>query len=408
MGNITSSQTDAPLPTPVSPFFPTPNPPTRQRTQRRFSQPPNAYARRSIFHPDEDEPDDFDDSPGVLLGWTRTEQGVVIPQIRSIPFASPLDDTIFNSPRLPWVERRSRSPVPSARSIPQMRQFSFDSLRSAVRRELRVVNGSRPTTATSVNGQRMSIILADDDDTSEYEVEYISRQNSFEWRDHGRMSGIEENATDNQGLKRYNSTNDSGYSSMNPDTCSESDESVDPWWWEEAAGYTIPVHEPTAPRQSLRHTASIYTKPLPKLPVDSTPQSYYKAPSTSSSVYSSSTTSSKTATPSTKATTPSDPSPQGIQYLFSERQESAFISTVLRNHPTDEWSEWRDNVTNLLMIPEEDDDSQNTLKSPPRTPVTTPTVQPKEITKSPTRRRSLFNFAKVARIGLSKRKSVVW
>src|SRR5205814_7182653 len=122
--------------TPASSKFLTNYPTVRQRIRKSLPPPPNGYPRRSIFADDELEPDDFcatTPHDGVLLGWTRTEQGFIIPQIRSIPLGTPLDDTIFNSPRLPWVERtRSRSPAPSARSIPRMRQFSIESLRSTM------------------------------------------------------------------------------------------------------------------------------------------------------------------------------------------------------------------------------------------------------------------------------------
>jgi len=153
MGNTSSSEqssSSAPPSTPASSFFNLANPPTRHR-RKSSTQGQVAYPRRSIFANDEDEPDDFCTSPrdAVLLGWTRTEAGIIIPQIRSFAMPTPLDDTIFNSPRLPWVEagkRRAQSPVPSARSIRMMRQFSIESFPSVVRkRELRVMNASRPT-----------------------------------------------------------------------------------------------------------------------------------------------------------------------------------------------------------------------------------------------------------------------
>src|SRR5579862_1836366 len=413
MGNSTSVQTREapPPPTPASSFFNlTTNPPTRQRTRKRASQPHSAFPRQSIFHPDEDEPDDFAESPSVLLGWTRTEQGVVIPQIRSIPIASPLDDTIFNSPRLPWVERRSGSPAPSARSIPRMRQFSIESLRSTTKRELRVVNHSRPATATSLPNRRFSVILADeaeDEDESEYEVEYESRAPSFEWQAKEVINESQQSGVEKQPLKRFNSTNDSGYSSMNPDTGSETDGSVDPWWWEEAAGYTISSSDPQV-NKSLILTLSTQAQSATKSPSPPSTirQHHHRNSSLTPSVFSTSSSSTKTRTCSTKLTTPSEPTPQALQYLYSERQESFHISTLLRNHPIDEWSEWSEKVTNLLMIPEEVDNLERSDTPPqtPRAPIVPAIIQQIETPRSPTRRKSLFNFARVAKMGLSKRK----
>src|SRR6266496_230590 len=104
MGNtssIPSTPSSTPPQTPASSTFLTNNPRLRQRIRKPLPPPPTAYLRRSIFAADELEPDDFCTSPhdAVLLGWTRTEQGFVIPQIRSLPMATPLDDTIFNTPR---------------------------------------------------------------------------------------------------------------------------------------------------------------------------------------------------------------------------------------------------------------------------------------------------------------------
>jgi hypothetical protein len=168
--------------------------------------------------------------------------------------------------------------------------------------------------------------------------------------------GEEEETLRSTSLKRGNSTNDSGYSTMVPDTasCDSSDISEDPWWWEEAAGYSTNIFDD----QTL----------------------YVREPH-------------------------DDDNEQEIHYLHEQRQESAYLSTLLRSNPFDEWAEWRTNVTKLLMIPEEDESLANQQR--PVTPVNT--VNPTETTRSPTRRRSLFNFAKVTKnIGLNKRKSVLW
>jgi hypothetical protein len=353
MGNTSSTPftaTNTSLPqTPASSFFNLTNPqPPRQRIRKPLPPPPVAYQRRSIFQEDEDEPDDFcTNTPheAVLLGWTRTEQGFVIPQIRSIPFATPLDDTIFNSPRLPWVERsRSRSPVPSARSIPRMRQFSIESLRSCARRELRVVNTSRPNSVKSM--ERMSeetdVEGADDNDSDAGSFDWqafpdpIDEFQDYEGETHCLSSS----------LKRGNSTNDSGYSTMAGDTGSCSSVSEDPWWWEEAAGYSTTSLDLPA--------SSILT------------------------------------------------SEDGGQYLHEERQESAYLSNLLRSQPFDEWTEWRTNVTKLLMIPEEEEMQQR-----PTTPINQKEKPPAP--RSPSRRKSLFSFAKVTtNIVLNKRRSVIW
>jgi hypothetical protein len=369
-------------PTPASSFFSLANPPlTRQRTRKRNPQPPD-LPRRSIFAADEDEPDDITSTPSgaVLLGWTRTEQGVVIPQIRSLPQATPLDDTIFNSPRLPWVQTRSMSPVPSARSIPRMRQFSIESLRSDCKRELRVVNDSRPTTATG----RSSKGSFDWEEQNEEVAEL--RDTNWDTRTPLRRANTtcETRHTCATLLKRYNSTNDSGYSSMAADAYSDSDESVDPFWWEEAAGYT----EIEYPIQEIqRHTSTNITpvRTSTSLPSPGLSSTQCTTPFSTTSFCSSAST-------STNLT-----EPQAVQYLHTERQESAYISTLLRNQSVDEWSEWRDKVTSLLMIPEETPRPE----TPPETNV--PVSKP----KSPSRRKSLFPFVKVAR-GLSKRKSVLW
>jgi hypothetical protein len=103
------------------------------------------------------------------------------------------------------------------------------------------------------------------------------------------------NGSGHSTLKRGNSTNDSGYSTMVPDnwSCSDvSSESVLPWWWEEAAGYT---------------TFAVDSK---------------------------------------ESLTPSDTT----HYLHHERQESAYLSKRLRAHPDDEWDEWRTDLTNLLQF----------------------------------------------------------
>jgi hypothetical protein len=286
-----------------------------------------------------------------------------------------------------------------------MRQFSIESLRSTVRRgQLRVVNASRPTTPTSVPGQRMSLVLSEDDE-SEYEMPFEQMEATLKWES-PEVSQTQENG-EKQPLKRYNSTNDSGYSSMNPDTASDTDESVDPLWWEEAAGYTTsPIEDqtpatPSAETFSTTQEDSLFSAIRP----------HSRTISLSTSVLSASTSSSKTRVISTKLVETSDPDAETLQYLYSQRQESFQLSTLLRNYPTDEWTEWREKVTNLLMIPEEDGpDLQKPLPPvphtpPPSTPI--PREQPEQ-TRSPTRRRSFFNFAKVSKIGISKRKSVLW
>src|SRR5277367_3875771 len=357
MGNTSSSEqssSSAPPSTPASSFFNLANPPTRHR-RKSSTQGQVAYPRRSIFANDEDEPDDFCTTPRdeVLLGWTRTEAGIIIPQIRSFAMPTPLDDTIFNSPRLPWVEagkRRAQSPVPSARSIRMMRQFSVESFPSVVRRrELKVVNASRPTS--------MEFCYEGDEEEEEEGGEEVYWEGIQRSKPRERYTFDEEEECEETlrsvSLKRGNSTNDSGYSTMVPDTasCDSSDISEDPWWWEEAAGYST----------SIFNDETFYTQ-HPHV------------------------------------------NEQEIHYLHEERQESAYLSTLLRTHPFDEWAEWRTNVTKLLMIPEED---ESPTSHRPVTPVNT-IVDPTDTPRSPTRRRSLFNFAKVTKnIGLNKRKSVL-
>lgn len=366
MGNSasTSSSSSAPLPpTPASSFFNLANVQTRPRLRRNSTQPAVAYPRRSMFAPDEDEPDDFGHEPGVLLGWTRTEHGAVIPQIRSIPIPTPLDDTIFNSPRQPWVEKaRSHSPAPSARSIPVMRQFSIDSFRSVVRRELRVINESRPPTALSTECSRTSQIWPeredeqDDSDSDLFDWEQIRNQPHLPHRYVDEpMYDEQYRSTSSISLKRGNSTNDSGYSSMIPDTAScSSNESEDPWWWEEAAGY------------------STITEDISKIPIYASPTS-----------------------------------DAALQFLHGERQESAYLSGLLRAHPFDEWTEWRTTVTKLLMIPEEEEQQR---QERPCTPAPSEENDPPSQSRSPTRRRSLFNFSNIVRKTdfLTKRRSVLW
>ena len=98
-----------------------------------------------------------------------------------------------------------------------------------------------------------------------------------------------------------------------------------------------------------------------------------------------------------------------IQYFNEERQESAYISQILKKNPFDEWAEWRTTVTDLLMIPEEE---ESQIPSTPitRQVVTPPPPIPTETPRSPSRRKSLFNFAKVisSKNVLNKRKSVLW
>lgn len=374
MGNTasTTESISAP-PTPSSAFFNLANPPIlRQRSRKQDIQPPVAYPRRSIFHPDEDEPDDFEDNPheGVLVGWTRTEQGFVIPQIRSIPHSTPFDDTIFslddqilNSPRLPWVEKRSRSPVPSARSIPRMRQFSIESFRE-VRRELRVVNESRPTTATSERG-RSPLKWSHCEEVDEGYAD-DSESESFGWQTYtDRDGGFEGVNRERQSLKRSYSTNDSGYSTMaHTDTWSCSDTSEEPYGWEQAAGYITTTQSEIESTQPIPKTTPIITKIMP---------------------------------------------PEEVKYLYEQRQESAYISKLLRDHPFDEWTEWRTTVTNLLMIPEEEEIKITPPPVPPKTPSTPPpTAVTVEIPRSPTRRKSLFNFALLNKNPIHKRKSLLW
>jgi hypothetical protein len=362
MGSTSSTPTQPP-PTPASSFFnltyPVPRP--------RKNTPTNSvvFPRRSIFAPDENEPDDLYTSPhdGVLLGWTRTEQGIIIPQIRSLPIPTPLDDTIFNSPRLtPWVERtRARSPVPSARSIHQMRQFSFESLQSATKRELRVINVSRPSTAKSMEQCLTPAQYADRHDVDgEEDNGSSSAGESFDWDafpdpiEELTMYGEEDQTLSSVSLKRGNSTNDSGYSTMVADTGSYSDISEDPWWWEEAAGYSENIYGVDE--------GPLFTTGTAK---------------------------------------------DAARYLHKERQESAYISDLLRNQPFDEWAEWRSNVTKLLMIPEE----QENQVPRPVTPVPAERLQKNlpPTPHSPLRRRSLLNYAKSkTKMVLSKRKSLLW
>jgi hypothetical protein len=182
------------------------------------------------------------------------------------------------------------------------------------------------------------------------ELDHDSDVDSFDWNafshpTDGFHSYGEQGQDLSSKLKRGNSTNDSGYSTMAADTGSCSDESEDPWWWEEAAGYSATSYE--VPNKGFI-------------------------------------------------------SEEGSQYLHEERQESAYLSNLLRSQPFDEWTEWRMNLTKLLVIPEEDESQQR-----PVTPVNT--IQQQETPRSPGRRRSLFNFAKfTTRIVLNKRKSLLW
>ena len=321
----------------------------------------------------------------------------MIPQIRSLPTSTPLDDTIFNAPRpLPWVERekRARSPVPSARSIPRMRQFSIESLRG-IRRELRVVNDSRPGTPMSweeerrelrvVNNSRPASAgslcggrrgrqwskLQDCGYDSDSDSDSESGQARPDLQEHSeRVEG------ERQSLKRNDSAHDSGYSTMAADAMSDSTESIEPYGWEDAAGYVSPSEaDPSCYSPTIK-------SPSFNVSLKSPPMS-----------------------PSLSTTMPQEV----IQYLDEERQESAYISQILKKHPFDEWSEWRTTVTNLLMIPEEDEppiqsDIMQRPETPPPLPVST------ESPRSPSRRKSLFNFAKViqSKTALNKRKSVLW
>jgi hypothetical protein len=176
-----------------------------------------------------------------------------------------------------------------------------------------------------------------------------NRQQSFDWDAFTADGGFlpdspEDECAGDVYLKRGNSTNDSGYSTLvADDTASCSTASEDPWWWEEAAGYKD--------TSDLRDSTFI--------------------------------------------------SHQSVQYLDHQRQESAYISTLLRSQPFDEWTEWRTNVTQLLMIPEEEE----TDSRPPITPRSIDKPLP-EVPKSPSRRRSFFDFAK--KVKLEKRRSVLW
>lgn len=370
-----------------------------RRPRKGLSATLHAYPRRSIFAPDEDEPDDFTNTPhdGVLVGWTQTEQGFVIPQIRSLPTSIPLDDTIFNSPRpLPWVERekRSRSPVPSARSIPRMRQFSIESMRS-IRRELRVVNDSRPGSAWSLDEGRRELRVVNGSRpasagslcegrgngrwSSIEDREYDSDSDSGSWHERPDVNvedEVEYVQGEKQSLKRNDSAHDSGYSTMAADAMSDSTESIEPYGWEEAAGYISPNEA----------KLSCYS-PTIKSPTLNTS---FKSPPMS---------------PALSTTMPQEV----VQYLNDERQESAYISQILKKHPFDEWTEWRTTLTDLLMIPEEEEPQiSSTPVMRPVTPPPPPSIPPEP--RSPSRRKSLFNFAKVisTKNVLNKRKSVLW
>ena len=98
--------------------------------------------------------------------------------------------------------------------------------------------------------------------------------------------------------------------------------------------------------------------------------------------------------------------PTGVELstLHEERQETAYISNLLRNQPFDEWAEWRTNVTKLLMIPEEEE-----VQHRPVTPMNSHQDSVQTAQRSPGRRKSLFNFAKATtKAVLSKRRSVIW
>ena len=206
------------------------------------------------------------------------------------------------------------------------------------RRELRVVNVSRPTTS-------MSFGKESEDELDMEDVDEPSDSDSFDWQafpdpiDNFQSFG-EEGHCLSSSLKRGNSTNDSGYSTMAADTGSCSSVSEDPWWWEEAAGYSTNFYDDS----------------------------------------------------------------DAIQYLHEERQETAYLSNLLRSQPFDEWTEWRTNVTKLLMIPEEEEVQQR-----PVTPINSNQDNVQTAPRSPGRRKSLFNFAKATtKAVLSKRRSVLW
>ena len=141
---------------------------------------------------------------------------------------------------------------------------------------------------------------------------------------------------------------------MAADTGSCSDDSEDPWWWEEAAGYSTMGDDVC--------TTPIYA---------------------------------------------SETSDDAIHYLHGERVESTYLSNLLRANPSDEWAEWRTTVTKMLMIPEEGEPQD---MSRPVTPVNTIAEDAPSASRSPTRRRSLFNFSSITKKAdfLTKRKSVLW
>ena len=219
-----------------------------------------------------------------------------------------------------------------------MRQFSIESLRSSRRRELRVVNVSTPTTT-------MSFGKGFGDESDIEDIDDPSDSDSFDWQAFpdpidGFRSNEDEDNCFASSLKRGNSTNDSGYSTMAADTGSCSSVSEDPWWWEEAAGYSTNFYDDS----------------------------------------------------------------DAIQYLHEERQETAYLSNLLRTQPFDEWTEWRTNVTKLLMIPEEEE-----VHPRPVTPINPSKDYVQAAPRSPGRRKSLFNFAKATtKIVLRKRRSVLW
>jgi hypothetical protein len=276
-----------------------------------------------------------------------------------------------------------------------MRQFSVESMRS-IRRELRVVNDSRPGSAMSMDEGRRELRVVNSSRPASagslYEGKRRPRWSRME--DHGYDSDSDSDSEswlerpdmeeqlecvpeEKQGLKRNDSAHDSGYSTIAADAMSDSTESIEPFGYEEAAGYVSPNEaEPSCYSPTIK-------SPTLKTSITSPPMS----PALSSII------------------------PQEIvQYFNEERQESAYISQILKKNPFDEWAEWRTTVTDLLMIPEEEESQI------PSTPITRQVVTPPpppiptETPRSPSRRKSLFNFAKVisSKNVLNKRKSVLW
>lgn len=238
------------------------------------------------------------------------------------------------------------------------------------RRELHVVNPSRPASAGSVYEGRRHSRWARMEDHG-YDSDTESEPDS--WQERPDVEEQFHYVQEQKSLQRHDSTHDSGYSTMAADALSDSTVSFEPFGWEEAAGYASPSEaEPSYYSPTITtFKPSLHSPPLSPALSTNMPQ-------------------------------------EVIQYLNDERQESAYISQILKKHPFDEWEEWRTTVTNLLMIPEEEEPQ---IPSTPITrPVTPPPPIPSETPRSPSRRKSIFNFAKVIspKNVLNKRKSVLW